>query len=194
MSIRSYLLTNNNFTSLIVENRAYRYVYKIGLTSMYISSDITLTTPLPYPLCILLAPFKSLSNKLRALNLNFDNLKTKYPIASYMHRFWNAAGTCISLLWFIKIITNTFMRDCTYHTFCFISICICYITIFKNPLNMLYIFDFVSSKTKHAIACWVLQQINNLYLLRSGTHYTSCFNNIILYILLASFQNPLNVL
>ena len=104
-----------------------------------------------------------------------------------MHRFWNAACACISLLWFIKIITNTFMRDCTYHTFCFISICICYITIFKNPLNMLYIFDFVSSKTKHAIACWVLQQINNLYLLRGGTHHTSSFNTT--YILLASSKS-----
>ena len=104
-----------------------------------------------------ISPFKSLSNKLCALNLNFNNSKTKHPIAMYMHRFWNAAGACISLLCFINIITNTFMRDCTYHTSCFISICICYITNFKNPLNMLHIFDFDSSKTKHAIACWVLQ-------------------------------------
>ena len=156
------------------------------------SSDIALTMPLLYLLCILLVPFKGLSNKLCALNLNFDNSKTKHSIAMYMHRFWNAAGTCISLLCFINIITNTFMRDCTYHTSCFISICICYKTNFKKPLNMLYIFDFDSSKTKHAIACWVLQQINNLYVRRAGTHHTSYFYNT--YILLASFQNPLNVL
>ena len=86
---------NNNFTSLTVENRAYWYEYKIGLTGMCMSSGTALTTPLLYPLFILLAPFKSLSNKLCALNLNFDNSKTNHPIAMYMHRFWNTAGTCI---------------------------------------------------------------------------------------------------
>ena len=59
------------------------------------SSDIALTMPLLYLLCILLAPFKGLSNKLCALNLNFDNSKTKHSIATYMHRFWNAAGTIV---------------------------------------------------------------------------------------------------
>ena len=53
--------------------------------------------------------------------------------------------------------------------------------------------DFDDLKSKQAIASEVLQQIDNLHLLRGCTYHTSCFNNVYIH-LSASLKNSSNVL
>ena len=78
-------------------------------------------------------PFQRIHQINCHLNLDFDSSKIKQPIAIA------SAMECCMCMRDILVLYNvkqpdTFMKDCTHHTYCFISICIFCITTFKSSL------------------------------------------------------------
>ena len=130
-------------------------------------------------------PLLNSSSNMFSISLNFDSSILKQPIVSAVLQVHACQFYALQ-----NMTTHTFQGIApTTHPASFLYTFYC-VSIFKNPQTQILITQNHANRLQ--LACGVLQQQNNLKLLKSCTQHISCFNYT--HNLLASCENPSNVL